>query len=164
VHDPRSIRFWNAALARAATLAAVLAAAACGGGANVTSPPGTLPSTRPSVSPSAPSASPAASTAPGSTSGLFAGSVPSVSGSVSGPVSLATPSSGAYTLAGLATQLDALNPPAAGAPVGTIGIVTSTSAKFIVVRQVPLISPNDSSGTPLPFVSNIASAAPPEHL
>ncbi len=122
------------------TLAAAAVLSACGGVTSVLTPRSPVP--RPSGSAAA-------------TTGLFAGATPVAVGALSSPVPLPTPSSGSYTIADLATQLDASNPPPPGSPVGTVGLVTAIGANSIVVVQIPMLPPNDANGNPIPLVQNL---------
>src|ERR1700722_1840299 len=127
----------------------VAALAACNGGSATLR---ALPTGAPPPS-GAPTSAP--TLAPSSNGGLFAGIAPAASGSLSSPTPLPTPASGTYTLAGLATYLDASNRPAAGAPVGLIGIVTALTTSSVTVTQLPMIAPNDANGNAIPYVNNV---------
>jgi len=98
---------------------------------------------------------PVATTPPSGSAGLFAAIAPTATGTLSSPAPLPTPSSGPYTLAGLAPSLDANQPPAAGVPVGTVGIVTAISASSLTVTQIPMFPATDSTGAAVPFVNNV---------
>ena len=123
-----------------AAFAAALALGGCGGGAG--------------AAPPRPTTSPAASLTAGS--GVFTGATATTTGSLSSPVPLPTPAGGTFTLAGLAAQLDAAQPPPPGHAIGTVGFVTSLGASSIVVQPVPMFPKTDAAGGALPFVNNVA--------
>jgi hypothetical protein len=141
--------------------AAMLVLAGCSGSGSASAP---LPrgssavpaaSATPSLAPAAtPSPSPTATAS--SQAGLFANASPVAVGTASSPEPIPSPSSSAaYTLAQLATFLDASKPPPQGGPIGTIGIVKSTTSSSITIVQIPMIPPKDANGKRIPYTGNV---------
>jgi hypothetical protein len=130
------------------------ALAGCGGGTSVAPLQNGHATATPSPSP-APTATPSATASPAQ-GGLFQNVKATSTGSPASPVPIPTLSSGTYTLAQLATFLDASATPSPGAMVGTVGIVTGSTASSLTLTQIPMIAQNDANGNPIPFVQNVA--------
>jgi len=88
--------------------------------------------------------------------GLFQNVKATIIGTASSPVPIPTLSSGTYTLAQLASFLSASATPSPGAMVGTVGVVTGSTASSLTVTQIPMIAQTDASGNSIPFVQNVA--------